>query len=84
MAPFSLLDWQRQGTLRQNRPNTSRNAERAPYPYIGLYMILLAVEQCKGVEHASNSLIVSVSVSMRKKYINLQENKEHAGSFKKH
>ena len=47
-------------------------------------MVLLPVEQCKGVEHASNSLIVSVSVSMRKKYINLQENKEHAGSFKKH
>ena len=42
----------KRNTMRENRQNCFRNPGRAPYPHIGFYMLLLAIELCKGGEHA--------------------------------
>ena len=43
----------------------SKSPGRASHTYIVIYMLLLAVELCRGGEHASDSLIESMSMSIQ-------------------
>jgi hypothetical protein len=44
--------------------NSIGNHRRAPHALIDLLILLLAIELCEGREHASNLLVVSVSISI--------------------
>ena len=67
----------RPSSQRYSRRNSSRNPGRAPYPHIGLYILLLAIEPYRSGEPAYHLLVVSISMSIHK----CEKDREHARVF---